>query len=291
MALTDTLSLSDFLVFVSGATGFLGKALVSGLTQCGASICPLTRDLSLELSSADCRKKKVFVHLAGMVHAGQCEENPLQAFEANVSHAIRALLFCQKQGIDFFIFPSTGAVYGDRNDQPARENNPVYTSSIYTATKLAAEALIQSYGNRFGIQTLIVRLANVYGSGCHPDSVIGTIFRQITSNSPITLRDLTPIRDFIYKEDVVQGFIQLLKTIDVHSEKIVNLSTGEGTSIQQLVETICRLSSTPSDRIRCPENRTGPISQIVLDNTLLKKTTHWHPRHNLEKGLREMLKS
>lgn len=289
-SLADNLSLSEALIFVSGATGFLGKALVSALTQHGAKVSPLPRDLSGVQIPAESGKKKVLIHLADMSHAGQCEEKPAEAFEANVAHALRALFFCQKQGGTFFIFPSTGSVYNDQMDRPLTEADPASPRDIYGATKLAAETLIGSYSKRLGIRFLIVRIGNVYGPGCHPDSVIGTLCQQIANGHKITLRDLTPVRDFIYKEDVVHGLIRLLQTAETHSEFLVNLSTGKGTSIGQLTDTACRLALVPVEKIRPSEGPKVPPSRIVLDNTLLKKLTGWSPQYNLEDGLKETLK-
>lgn len=286
----DSLSLSEFSIFVSGATGFLGEALVSTLTQYGAAVSPLPRDFSGAQIPAESGKKRVLVHLAGMSHAGQCEENPAEAFEANVALVLRALFFCQKQGINLFIFPSTGSVYSDQMDRPLTESDPASPHDIYGATKLAAETLILRYSKRLGIRSLIVRIGNVYGPGCHSDSVIGTLCQQIANGHEITLRDLTPVRDFIYKRDVVHGLIRLLQTAETHSEFLVNLSTGKGTSIGHLTDTACRLALVPVEKIRPSEGPKGPPSRIVLDNTLLKKLTGWSPQYNLEDGLKETLK-
>ncbi len=255
---------------------------------CGNFSENLDEASSLLLSSE--RKKSVLFHMAGLANVRECEKNSPLAFNSNVLLTYQALEFCRRQKIKKFIFPSTGLVYGDLHKRLATENDQVIPKSLYIATKVSAEALIQGYAHSFGISCKIARLGNVYGPGGNVDTLVGTLINQVLTHKKIIVRDLTPVRDFIYLDDVIEGFLHLSISKEDTDFILVNLSTGTGTSVKKLIDTLYQVASISSDKIQSQNASINSISSLVLDNSLLIKLTGWKPKYDLAEGLSLTLK-
>lgn len=251
---------------------------------------PEKSDEALSELLSEKRGKTAVFHMAGMAHAGECEENPVMAFESHILLTFQVLEFCRQNKIGKFIFPSTGLVYGDYHRQPVTEETSPSPQNIYAALKLSAEAIITGHSKSFEITCIIVRLGNVYGPGSNQDTVVSTIIKKIQDGERIVVRDLTPIRDFIYIEDVIEGLIRLFVSVDMPECYIVNLSTGIGTSVLNLAKMASRISSVSINEVQ-PQGDSEPSnSTLILDNSLLKKFTGWKPTRTLSEGLSLTLK-
>ena len=310
-------NLSEYKILVTGASGFLGRQLVKTLLALRASVVgtdcnPLPKSYDRAIKNKSFRfvlgnfrdradealshlisfkkKKGAVFHMAGIAHTEECGKNPIRAFESNVLLTVQVLEFCIKNKINRFVFPSTGLVYGDQRGRPSSEQDPSIAQNIYSATKLSAESMIQGYANSFGLNCIIARLSNVYDSEVHPATVVGTILKQVKNGGKIAVCSLAPVRDFIYIDDVIEGFIRLFVSIDKAGCYIVNLSTGTGSSVQELAETACKAASIPIDRIQSKDELESLKSMLVLDNSLLVKITGWRPKYTLSEGLRLILK-
>jgi len=311
-------SLSGYSILVTGASGFLGSRIVYALLKSGAFVVGVDSNnqppeffnelmknspfhfihgsfnekskKALSILMSEEREKKAVFHMAGLAHAGECEKDPVKAFESNVSLTFYALEFCRRNKIKKFVFPSTGLVYGDRLKRQAVEEDPLSPQNIYTATKLSAEVLIRSYSKSYGLSCIIARLGNIYGPGSSSDTVVTTIIKQVIKGGKIIVHDLTPVRDFIYIDDVIEGLMRLLVSIVRPECYIVNLSTGIGTSVFNLAKMASSIVSVPNNEVQ-PQGDSEPSnSTLVLDNSLLLKITGWKPRYTLSEGLSLTLK-
>lgn len=295
--------------FVSGATGFIGSNLCRSLRATKQSLIKFNRqgdhtfDATSKVGSVGAiestgmsRKdfglvdtsKTIFVHTAGISHAGTCTTNPELALEGNVGFTLKALEFCRTQKIQKFILISSGAVYGDQLSKPATEVDLTPAASIYTATKLASELLVAAYAASFGIQGVVLRLGNVYGPDAHADTVIMSILSQRTK--PIMqLQSLHPVRDFIFVDDVVSGIVQVSTTKLSSPCQTFNLSAGTGYSIKDVADIAYRISGQPNSKIQ--QSRADKShSSLVLDCSKFTSATGWKSSYDLELGLKETLK-
>ncbi len=311
-------SLSEHSMLVTGACGFLGSRLIQALLKKEALVVGVdfskktpecfhkfTKNKSFrfihgsfekkseEVSSilkAEKRGKTAVFHMAGLAHAGECEKDPVKAFESNVLLTFQVLEFCRQNKIEKFIFPSTGLVYGDHLKRKAVEKDFLSPQNIYTATKLSAEVLIRSYSKSYGFSCIIARLGNIYGPGSHSDTVVSTIINKVRHAGKIIVHDLTPVRDFIYIDDVIEGFVRLLVSIESPECYIVNLSTGAGTSILNLAKVASQIASVPINEVQANSDSEPSNSTLILNNSLLSKITGWKPRYTLSEGLLLTLK-
>ena len=309
--------LDRWCIFVTGGAGFLGSKLVQAFAERAACVVAVDKAFpdnsdfctssnghtkllranlpndfvrlaqEMERSDAD---RFAFYHMAGLSHVGRCERAPRLAFDLNVALTMNALQFCGEYGVEHFFFPSTGLVYGDALTRPAVESDPTSANNIYTATKIAAEALIFGFCEGRDLGGTVVRLSNVYGPGSSKETVIGGILSQLQGGGLIEVGSLAPVRDFIHADDVVAGLLRLLSSARKDDRRLLNLSTGVGISIGELAETALRAADMPHLQIRETGAVSSQRSNLVLDNTLLRTVTGWEPEHNLLSGLSTIIK-
>jgi len=172
---------------------------------------------------------------------------------------------------------------------PIDEKHPYQGQSPYSATKIGADRLAESYYRSFGIPLTIVRPFNTYGPRQSARAVIPTIISQLWAGyDEIRLGSLTPTRDFVFCKDTARGFIELSKC-DAAIGREVNIATGKEISIGELAETMIRLIR-PGAKIVCEEQRLRPekseVNRLLGDNTLLKTLTGFVPQTPIEEGLR-----
>jgi len=308
-------NLKNSRIMVTGAAGFLGSRLIAGLTGRGIWVLGIDRIpegynsaatsdksrqycyLSAEFNTAAdeargflsdvSRERRVVFHMAGLADAGDCHDHPDQAFRLNVESTFQVLEMCRQIGGSLLVYPSTGLVYGDTLDYPATEDDPVVPHSVYIATKIAAEALIQSYAAGFEVEAIIARLSNVYGPGVSEKTVIGRIIDQTSRGEPLQVMFNTHIRDFIFSQDVIDALICLSSLKPSKSALIINVSTGEGVSVDTVVSTASHLFAVPVVKPSSKKNMSNKASCLILSNEKIRRLTNWAPRVDITEGLRK----
>ena len=312
-----TINLQGTSVLITGASGFLGRQLSAALIRLGAEVLGIDqnpspfnesgsenkpeayRHIQAEFNTATVEAERFFknsptskrtvFHLAGLADAGYCRDHPDLAFEANIKLTFDVLEFCRRIGDLTLVFPSTGLVYGDALDCPASEDDPVFSTSVYAAMKLAAETLICSYAANFSCSSIIARLSNVYGPGMSEKTVVGKILAQAERGEPIQVMDEAPVRDFIFSHDVVEALIRLSLLKLNNSALTVNVSTGTGVSIASIVAEAAKLFSAPKVDSQHPKNISESPSRLVLSNEKIKRLTGWAPPTRLVEGLQKSM--
>lgn len=317
----ETFQLQGRTVCVTGAAGFIGQRLVKRLlaggtgqivcfehqggnssgkafSRVGHSQKRLRRVfgdiLNLEDLERAIEPESFVIHLAGMTHAGLSLQVPETCFEVNAHGTVRVLEACRLQRAAGFLFVSTGLVYGIPMYEPVNELHPTAPLAPYAASKLAAEAAVFAYAGNYHIPTCIARLANVYGPGGHPDAVHSIIRRQLVSGGPVELLDLSSVRDFIYVDDVVEGLFHLSESLRPGTRQVVNLSSGQGHSIETLARCFAEAHFEESgERIEIRQKGSGNLSSVrslILDNQRLIEMTNWRPQYTLQEGARMSIK-
>lgn len=233
--------------------------------------------------------QKECFHFAGIASAVECQNNPNSAYKGNVLLTLDVLEYCRGNGVNKFIFPSTGYVYGNHLDQPACEINPLISTNVYTSTKIAAEALIESYSNYYDMDCTVGRISNVFGRESSNETVSGKVINCVNKKQKIILNTLKPIRDFIYIDDVINAFLTILTDKKENKCSYYNISTGNPTSINNLAVTACRMASLPLNYVVSKKFRQYSDTWLVLDNSKIKKAMNWKPEYTLEAGLSEVL--
>lgn len=303
-------------VFVTGADGFIGSHLVELLVTAGAHVRASVlynswnykgwlSDISgaaleaVEIFPCDVRDAErvtqavagcdyVF-HLASLIAIPYSYDAPRSYVETNVTGALNVLQACRNSdSLTRLLHVSTSEVYGSAQTVPIAESHPLVGQSPYSASKIAADKLVESFHLSFGLPVVTARPFNTFGPRQTARAVIPTIASQLLAGrDTIKLGSLHPTRDFNYATDTAAGMIALSQCPQAEG-KTVNIGSGEEWSIKETVEMLCEIVGadvkiiTEEARIR-PEK--SEVNRLLADTTLIRKLTGWQSSVSFRKGL------
>ncbi len=304
---------------VTGADGFIGSHLVEYLLEKGYDVKAFTyynsfnswgwldtlekQKLSqIEIFSGDIRDPngvkeavkgvdEVF-HLAALIAIPFSYHSPDSYVDTNIKGTLNILQACRDFDTSKVLVTSTSEVYGTAQYVPIDENHPYQGQSPYSATKIGADRLAESFCRSFNMPISIVRPFNTYGPRQSARAVIPTIITQLLAGKQeIKLGSLTPTRDFNYVKDTVRGFYEISKSNKTIGEEI-NIATNQEISIGELANEIIS-QINPNAKIVCEEQRLRPekseVNRLLGDNTKIKNLTDWKPQYTFEQGIKETI--
>ena len=281
-------------ILITGHSGFIGSHLIALLTSKHYEITGLSRKISKDpriseirkdiqkATQSDVKKNSSIIHLAALTDLTYCQHNPIDCFEVNVDGTQNMLEIARKKDAKL-VYVSTSHVYGIPNKLPISEDHPRNASSIYAASKIAAETYCESYSKSYGMDISIMRLFSVYGPESPSHLVTTKIISQFVSKKGITLGNLFPKRDFVYVGDAVRAIEIALKKS--RGLKIYNVGTGKSYSILQICNVLEKLAGVKIPiKSSKSKSRKFDIPNIVSNSSKLKRLG-WEPLVSIEKGL------
>ncbi|MBD2199019.1 MULTISPECIES: NAD-dependent 4,6-dehydratase LegB [Calothrix] len=306
-------------VLVTGSDGFIGSHLVERLIEEKCKIRAfvyynsfnswgwlesLTEQQlkSIEIFAGDIRDPngvetamngcEVVFHLAALIAIPFSYHSPDSYVDTNIKGTLNVLQSARKLQVEKILITSTSEVYGTAQYVPIDEKHPFQGQSPYSATKIAADRLAESFYRSFNLPVTIVRPFNTYGSRQSARAVIPTIITQLlTGANEITLGSLDPTRDFNYVKDTTSAFVEIAKSDKTVGEEI-NIASGIEISIGQLAnELIAQLN--PQAKIICEVSRLRPnkseVNRLLGCNKKILSLTNWRSHYNLSEGIAETI--
>lgn len=298
-------------VAVTGAGGFIGSHLTEELSRQGAKVRALVRYNSLgrrgfledplkgvEIWSGDVtdpwfvqklvQGQDVVFHLAALIGIPYSYEAPAQYVAVNVNGTLNVLESALRAKVKKVVHTSTSETYGTALYAPIDEKHPLQGQSPYSATKIGADALADSFFRSFGLPVAVARPFNTYGPRQSARAVIPTIISQLLSGKPaLTLGDTTPVRDFNYVADTVAGFLAVARS-PKSAGQVINLGSGRGVTVGQTAALAMKLLGRTVP-IKRQAARVRParseVFKLLCDNAKARKLLGWRPRYSLEEGL------
>jgi NAD dependent epimerase/dehydratase len=306
-------------VLVTGAGGFIGSHLSERLVRGGhrvrafirysgrddrGHLADLPADLQAEIEvergdlkdPAAVRKavegQEWVFHLGALIAIPYSYHNPYDVVQTNVLGTAHVLDACRASStIGRVVLTSTSEVYGTARSVPIEESHPLQGQSPYAATKIAADALGESYHRAFGLPVTILRPFNTFGPRQSARAIIPTIISQALSRPMIKLGRLDPRRDLTYVKDTVEGFVSIAGC-DAALGRPVNIGRGSDISIGELVEMIAGRLGIPV-RVESDEQRIRPaaseVERLLAGTGLARSLWGWESRYTLERGLDETI--
>jgi len=306
-------------VLVTGAGGFIGSHLVEALLEKGAEVRAFVKyngrgdwgmlsDLPAEsLKSIDVIMGNIcdpfFVrsavkgcdyvfHLAALIGIPYSYVAPADYVMTNVQGTLHVLEACRSEGTKRVIHTSTSETYGTAQYVPIDENHPMQGQSPYSASKIGADRMVESYFRSFELPTVIVRPFNTFGPRQSARAFIPTVITQALTRDKIVMGALEPVRDMTYVKDTAEGFIQVgLAEKTVGQE--VNLGVGQGETIGTMAKMILKLTGKKGMQIQQDPARIRPskseVMKLISDNSKALELSGWKPRYTLEQGLAETI--
>lgn len=307
-------------ILVTGAEGFIGSHLTEELVRKGYDVKAfvlynsfntwgwldsLEQEImkNVEVFTGDVRDPNAvreavqnvdaILHLAALIAIPYSYYAPDAYVDTNIKGTLNVLQAAKSVHAERILVTSTSEVYGTAKYVPIDEKHPFQGQSPYSATKIGADRLAESFYRSFSMPITIVRPFNTYGPRQSARAVIPTIITQLLSGKEeIKLGSLDPTRDFNYVKDTVNGFIAILESQNTIGEEI-NIATQQEVSIGQLAKELVR-QINPNANIICDTQRLRPanseVERLLGANSKIKQLTGWAPQYNLEKGLGETIK-
>jgi UDP-glucose 4-epimerase len=258
---------------------------VTGLKRIASDLSSVDElTASLESGKAGGDDTTVF-HLAGMSSIEECQKNPMLAFEANVRSTMVLLETMRRAGLRRIVFASSGVVYAPGPGEIIDESWPVSPRSIYSATKIASEALVKSYSEAFGFHCAIARMSNVYGAGMSTGAIIGQLLDQAVRQVPLSVRNTSPVRDFIYVKDAASALLAIAGSLRSPGCATYNVSSGTGVSVGELASAVSKVAGLTAPVIETMPGEMNGAKSLVLSNELLRREVGWAPVHELDSSL------
>jgi dTDP-glucose 4,6-dehydratase len=225
-------------------------------------------------------------HLGALISIPYSYQHPVEVVRANILGTLAVLQACRKAGCRV-IHTSTSEVYGSALRVPIDEQHPLQGQSPYSASKIGADKLVESYYRAFGVPAVTIRPFNTYGPGQSARAVIPTIITQALQAEEIHLGNLDALRDFTYLDDTVAAFIKAAETPGIDGETF-NLGSGHEVSIRELSEEIVELTGSRA-RVVVDEERLRPekseVVRLLADNSKARRVLGWAPQVELREGL------
>lgn len=307
-------------VLVTGADGFIGSHLTESLVERGYEVkaftyynsfnswgwldsLPKEKLNEIEIFSGDIRDPNgvreamrgvegVF-HLAALIAIPFSYHSPDSYVDTNIKGTLNVLQAARELGTERIMITSTSEVYGTAQYVPIDEKHPFQGQSPYSATKIGADRLAESFYRSFNLPISIVRPFNTYGPRQSARAVIPTIITQLLSGKEeIKLGSLTPTRDFNYVKDTAAGFIAIAESDKTIGEEI-NIASQKEISIGELaLEIINQIN--PRARIICEEQRLRPekseVNRLLGKNEKIQQLTDWKQNYSFQQGIEETIK-
>lgn len=231
-------------------------------------------------------------HLAALIAIPFSYHSPDAYVDTNIKGTLNVLQAARDLQVERILITSTSEVYGTAQYVPIDEKHPFQGQSPYSATKIGADRLSESFYRSFELPVTIVRPFNTYGPRQSARAVIPTIITQLLSGkNEIKLGSLTPTRDFNYVKDTARGFIEIYKSDKTIGEEI-NIATQKEISIGDLaLEIIGQIN--PNARIICDEERLRPekseVNRLLGSNEKIMSLTSWRPGYTFKQGIAETI--
>jgi len=301
---------------VTGGAGFIGSHIVDKLIEKGNNVLVLDdfstgkeenlmqhkenpnlqiiRGSVCENISEKIKNQKLdgIFHIAGLASVQSSLENKTRSFNLNAQSTINLLQLCVEKDIKRFIFASSAAVYGNQEKIPVSENLNPLPLSPYAEHKKLSEDFCKAFQKNRGIETIALRMFNVYGPRQDPkgqySALIPKLIESISEDKKFTIYgDGKQTRDFVYVGDVAEAYIKSGETTNKNCfGKVFNIASGESASVNEIFEKVAKIANKevyPS----YGEKREGEIKDSLADIMRAYQILDWSPRTSLEEGLKK----
>ncbi len=299
-------------VLVTGAAGFIGSHLAEELTRRGADVRAFVRYTSagrwgwlddselaseMDVLAGDVRDPETLVpamdgvdtvfHLAALIAIPYSYVTPLAYVRTNVEGTTNVLEAARAAGVGRIVHTSTSEVYGTARAVPISEAHPLQGQSPYSASKIGADKIAESFHAAFELPVTVLRPFNTFGPRQSARAVIPTIITQALVGETVRLGAVTPTRDLTYVQDTVDGFIAAAEA-PAAVGRTINLGAGREISVGDLARRIQGLMDREvvvEHDARRDRPAASEVERLLSDNTLARELLGWEPRHTLDEGL------
>ncbi|MEW6165112.1 MAG: NAD(P)-dependent oxidoreductase [Pseudomonadota bacterium] len=279
-------------VLVTGASGFIGRALASGLQVRGWEVVPVgsaAGDIARpETLTAFAQQDIAHVfHLAGKTFVPDSWDDPHAFCRTNILGMLNVLEYCRKGHIP--VTYVSAYVYGHPDSLPVGEENVVRPSNPYALSKRLAEEICEFYSSTHGLPVTTIRPFNVYGIGQTESFLIPSIIAQVLGNrEEIVVKDLAPKRDYVYLEDMVTALLATLGRAEGY--RVYNIGSGVSLSVREVINVIQDIANTRKKIVSDNVARNNELMDVVADISKARAELGWNPAFSFRAGIEDIIR-
>lgn len=305
-------------VLVTGAGGFIGSHLVDEMVKKGTNVTAflhynarnnwgmlddrynenddrisvimgdITDSFAVGHAVSD---QDIVFHLAALIGIPYSYMAPESYINTNIRGTLNVLEACRRHDVEKIVHTSTSEVYGTAQYTPINEKHPLHGQSPYSASKIGADKIAESYYCSFGLPIATLRPFNTYGPRQSSRAIIPTIITQALTSDRISLGSLTPVRDLTYVSDTVHAFLRMAEC-DSAIGRTINTGNGKGITIGELAARIVSQIKPDAEIINNQERirpEKSEVGVLICDNSVAKEVLGWKPSISLDEGLRKTI--
>ena len=275
-------------VLVTGASGFIGMHLSQALEVAGHHVIRLhgvdiTDERAMD-ALAEVEIDYVF-HLASRTFVPDAWNQPVEFQRVNVTGTVNVLELCRKIGASITFV--SAYLYGIPDKLPVHESDPILPNNPYALSKHMAETVCRFYSDHYTLPVRIVRPFNIFGPGQKPHFLIPEILAQVMKGDRIKVKDLSPKRDYLYVDDLVEALLLTMEKRD--GPMVYNIGYGNSMSVSEIIASIQSVAGTALPVISEHAPRPNEIPDVFADISAAKEHLGWHPRFKFQDGIKKML--
>lgn len=306
-------------VVVTGAGGFIGSHLTEELVRRGANVKAFVHYNSrndwgllelleegviseVEVVAGDItdpffvktatKDADIVFHLAALIGIPYSYIAPESYVNVNIKGTLNVLQAGLDNGVEKIVHTSTSETYGTADYVPIDEAHPMKGQSPYSASKIGADKMAESYYRSFDLPVATIRPFNTFGPRQSARAIIPTIISQALTMDEVHVGSLSPVRDLTFVKDTVNGFIEI-GTSKKSVGEVINIGTGSGVTIGELLQRIFRILGKEDMRVVEDADRVRPdkseVMELICDNSKAKRFLDWSPQYTLDDGLAETI--
>ncbi len=305
-------------VLVTGSAGFIGSHLCEELVEAGAAVRALVRYNSsnfhgmlellpkdiyreIEIVAGDVRDSFLMdktvagcgtvLHLAALIAIPYSYEAPESYVHTNIMGTLNVLQACLRHEVERVVHVSTSEVYGTAQYTPIDESHPLQGQSPYSATKIAADKMAESFHLSFALPIVTIRPFNCFGPRQSARAFIPAMISQILSNETVVCGSLEPYRDYTFVKDTAAGLVAGA-TVPGIEGLTINVGSGKKITMASLLDLIMKRMNIQRKIFQADERKrpqTSEVYELMCDNTKARELLGWFPRYSLEQGLDETI--
>jgi nucleoside-diphosphate-sugar epimerase len=273
---------------VTGASGFIGRALCQSLRLQGYEVVELTGadgDIAEPATLSHIKPVQHVFHLAGRTFVPESWTDPSGFYRVNVLGTANVLNFCRKHGARLTFI--SAYVYGVPERLPVSEKCVPRPNNPYALSKHLAEQVCAFYADQHGMDVTVVRPFNIFGPGQKAHFLIPRIISQVRERKTIRVKDLAPRRDYIYIDDLVDALTKTLSGPGGYD--VFNIGSGISLSVRELIAAIQSVAGTGLSVVSEDEVRSNEINDVYADTSKAQELLGWTPNLTFHQGVEKMI--
>lgn len=277
-------------ILVTGSSGFIGKRLKEKLTNSSFEVVELNSENGgvtnlEEIKKIDLKKIEHIFHLAGKTFVPDSWEKPEEFYNINSMGTLNILKICREFNINLTFV--SAYIYGEPECLPISENHILKPNNPYAHSKFIAEQFCEFYAKEFNVNINVIRPFNVYGIGQNKNFLIPHIIDQAINNDIIKVKDLTPKRDYIFLDDLIDSL--LLTIYNNKGYSVYNIGSGYSISVKQIIETIQQILNINKQVISENISRKNEVLDVIANISKANYELNWIPKVSFFEGIRTII--